>query len=122
MPKILLAAAPDRGPDNLAALFKKETGEEPLRASSGAQALDLARDHSPDLVVLAESLGDMSYLEAVKELLKINAFLNTAVVTAMDEEEFHEQSEGLGILSGIRPDAGQKEIRGLLKRLWEVSG
>lgn len=122
MPKILLASTPGKGSDGLAALFRDQTGREPLRAANGAKALDLARSDSPDLVVLAESLDDMSYSDAVKKLLEINAFINTAVVTAMDEEEFHEQSEGLGILSSIRPDPSPEEVQGLLAKLKMITG
>ncbi len=122
MPKIMLALAPPHKPDRLAALLKDETGAEPTLASTGREALALARENSYDLVILEENLPDMSYLEAVKDLLGINAFINTAVLTDLPEEEFHEQSEGLGILSGISTNAGQEEVRNLLDRLKEVSG
>ncbi len=122
MPKILMAVSPSLDSDNLAILFKNETGREPLRAGDGKEALAMAKEHSPDLVVVQERLPDMSYLEAVKELLMVNAFINTAVVTDIPADQFHEESEGLGILTGISSKAGPEAIKSLLEHLRSVSG
>ncbi len=121
MPKILLAASP-AAVDDLAALLEDEAGEKIFRTATGREALALAKEKAFDLVVLGENLPDMSYVEAVQELLKINAFINTAVVTSLPEEEFHEQSEGLGILAPLEPGAGQPQIRELMEKLRLVSG
>ena len=52
----------------------------------------------------------------------VNAMVNTAVVTAMDEEEFHEASEGLGVLSSLPQEPGADAAKGLLDRLASVAG
>ena len=121
MPKILLAAA-SGALDNLAALLEEEAGEKVHRANTAKEALAMARKQALDLVVLEENLPDMSYLEAVQELLKINAFINTAVVTGLSEEDFHEQSEGLGILAGLGPGVDRDQVKQLMDQLRLVSG
>ena len=121
MPKILLAAA-SGALDKLAVLLEEETGEKVLRANTAKEAMAMAGKQALDLVVLEEKLPDMSYLEAVQELLKINAFINTAVVTGLSGEEFHEQSEGLGILAGLGPGVDRDQVKQLMDQLRLVSG
>lgn len=47
----------------------------------------------------------------------INAMVNTAVVSPLSDEEFHEASEGLGILVRLPLEPGADEACELLRRL-----
>ena len=48
--------------------------------------------------------------------------VNTAVVSPLSDEEFHEASEGLGILGRLSTDPGMSEASELLHKLRAVLG
>ena len=70
-------------------------------AQNGAVALGEIRLTPPAFVIVDEGLQDFKPLQLIPEIMKINAMINTAVVSALSPEEFHEASEGLGILAPI---------------------
>ncbi|MCK9239263.1 hypothetical protein, partial [Desulfocurvus sp.] len=70
-------------------------GARVIHAPDAARALELAAAHAPELVVIDENLPGMPSLELAGALLRVNAMINTAVVSALGEEDFHEASEGL---------------------------
>ena len=58
----------------------------------------------------------------VESLLEIDAGLNIAVITGMDPQVFHEESEGLGILCALPPVPGDADVVSLLEKLRAVGG
>jgi DNA-binding NarL/FixJ family response regulator len=90
---------------------------------SGAEALEAARTTAPHLVIIIDpDLPDIAPLDLVKKLLMINAMVNTAVVSPLSDEEFHEASEGLGILGRLPGDPGRSEAVEMLRKLRTVLG
>ena len=75
----------------------------------------------PVLAIVDQEVGGSSGLNIVQHLLAVNAFIYTAVLTDMDEAHFHERSEGLGILSGLPLDPGQKDALDLLEKLRQMA-
>ncbi|MEW6265259.1 MAG: response regulator [Thermodesulfobacteriota bacterium] len=87
------------------------------RAADGAAALDYAGRNAPHLVVADDELEDMSGLELVRRLIERNVFINTALVSSWSEPEFHEKTEGLGLLARVPPQPSPAEARALLDQL-----
>ncbi|GLI35064.1 response regulator [Desulforhabdus amnigena] len=92
------------------------------RVSSGSEALSLARTLSPHLVVIDTDLPDIKPLTLVQELLAVNAMVNTALISPLSEEEFHEASEGLGVLARLPVNPGRSDAAELLNKLRSVLG
>ena len=92
------------------------------RAASGADALAALKDKPADLVVAAEQLGDMSGLEFAGKLVALNPMVNCALVSALDDSDFHEASEGLGILVQLPPDPDESGAAELLQKLDKIKG
>ena len=61
-------------------------------------------------------------MELVQKLLLVNAMVNTAVVSSLSDEEFHEASEGLGILGRLPNDPGMSDAVEMLHKLKTVLG
>ena len=94
-----------------------EAGAETHTVLTGADALELAKTQPPDLMVV-DGLPDIDPLPLVSKLMAANAMVNTAVLMDMDPDEFHEESEGLGILMQLplAPTADKaKELAELLR-------
>ncbi len=90
--------------------------------ASGAAALDAARLAAPDLVIIDAELPDYAPFHLIQKLLLVNAMVNTAVVSPLAEAEFHEVSEGLGILSRLPVEPGSGEAADLLQKLRQILG
>lgn len=91
------------------------------RVDGCKQALAKIKTKKFDLFVVDENLSDTKGLECIEKTLFENAFLNTAAISRLSAEKFHEQSEGLGVLMQIpvNPDLedGEKLIMYLKKIL-----
>jgi two-component system cell cycle response regulator DivK len=72
------------------------TGYETVRTRSGLEALDLAREHKPDLILMDIQLPEVSGLEVTKwlkqddELLSIPVIAVTAFAMKGDEERIRQ--------------------------------
>ncbi|MCB2192543.1 MAG: response regulator [Deltaproteobacteria bacterium] len=122
MYKVLLSAAQ---PEELAKLADglEQDGRSKLYWAQGDEdTVSLTQELAPQLVVIDGQGREKEAFALVSKLLMVNAMVNTAVTTAMDEEEFHEAGEGLGILMSLPADPGEGAAKGLMDKLVSVAG
>jgi DNA-binding NtrC family response regulator len=91
-------------------------------AASGDQALKTIGKQTVDLVVTDERLGDMTGLELVGRLVAVNPMINSAAVSSLSKEAYHEASEGLGILMQLPPKPGRADGQRLMAHLNQILG
>ncbi len=65
---------------------------------------------------------DTESLDLVREIISVNAMVNTAVVSPLSEADFHDKSEGLGVLCRLPPEPGSNDSEALLQKLRGVLG
>jgi DNA-binding response OmpR family regulator len=118
---ILASAHPEAMPDFIRAL-STQTGVQLQQVSSGAEALAAVRAAAPQLVIIDQILPDTAPLALVQQLLLINAMVNTAVISSLSEADFHEKSEGLGIMASLPPAPHAGEAAALLQKLRQLLG
>ncbi len=71
-------------------------------------------------MVTDENLGDMTGLELIESVIASQPMLNCAAVSSLSPGDFHEASEGLGILMQLPVEAGKKEADQLLEHLKKI--
>ena len=118
---IVLATARPQAMQAFAAALSSNPEVNLQSVISGAEALEAART-SPHLVIIDADLPDTTPLDLAQKLLLVNAMVNTAVVSPLSDEEFHEASEGLGILGRLPNDPGMSDADELLHKLRKVLG
>jgi DNA-binding response OmpR family regulator len=91
------------------------------RAATGGEALQAAADAPPALCVVDAGLPDVDPFVLVARLMEKNALVNTAVVSDLSDEDFHEAGEGLGILLRLPAAPGPDEAQALLTVLRAVT-
>lgn len=91
-------------------------------AESGEKALDMISGTSVDLMVADEELGDMTGLELANRLIRVSPMTNCALVSVLSPQEFHEVSEGLGIMMQLPIKSDSDYAEKLLNHLKEVRG
>ncbi|MGA9177960.1 MAG: response regulator [Desulfobacterales bacterium] len=117
MIKILLVASEKEPFSEFDRVLKQKDNIELSWAATGQKALEALSDNPVDLVIVNENIGDMTGIEFMKKLLPINPMINCAAVSPLSPDEFHEASEGLGVLVQLPVDPGELEAEDLLKRL-----
>ncbi|MDJ0804184.1 MAG: hypothetical protein QNI97_15010 [Desulfobacterales bacterium] len=122
MPRLLIVAAEAGAFEELFRALDDVPGVETLWAREGPQALERAAAESPDLVVVDESLGGQSGLDWIRRLMHVNAFIQTAAVSRLPQDAFHQAAEGLGIMAQLPPRPGKFEAEMLLRTLKPLSG
>jgi DNA-binding response OmpR family regulator len=118
---IVLASARPEALTAFAAALASDPEVQLQQVATGVEALEAGRTLSPHLMVI-DDLPDSEPLSLVRKLLTVNAMVNTAVVSPLSDAEFHEASEGLGILGRLPLEPGTNEAAGLLQKLRQVLG
>ncbi len=122
MVRLLLVGRDKNNFEDLKSALKGYEDIELGLSESGEQALAIIPGKAVDLVIADEDLGDMTGLELVKRILKINFMINFAVVSGLPHDEFHEASEGLGIMLQLPKRPGEKDAEELIKTLKLIKG
>ncbi len=115
MIKLLLVTSNRESLINLAPTLENDAEVELSWAESGAKALAITADTAVDLVVTDENLGDMTGLKLAEMLLAVDPMINCANLSLLSSEEFHEASEGLGLLVQLPLNPGQEQAQELLR-------
>ena len=85
------------------------------QAASLEDAAPIIRDTPPVLAILDLGIEGKALRQAVIDIMMINASVHTAVVSDMDPDEFHEATEGLGILMPLPTSPKADDAERLLK-------
>jgi DNA-binding response OmpR family regulator len=115
---VILANSRNRLMDLACAL--QQTGCDLQWADSLAAARTLVSKTPPDLVVIDEQVDNQNCIQVAHQLVMTNPLVNLAAISALTEEEFHEASEGLGIMARLPPAGGTKEASALIERLEQM--
>lgn len=102
--------------------LKQEQDVELLPVATGAAGLEKLKGKRLDLVIVDEQLDDMSGIDFVKQFVNVNPLANTAIVGSLPGDEFHEVTEGLGVLMQLPPHPGKAEAEKLLDVLAKING
>jgi CheY-like chemotaxis protein len=102
--------------------LRRERHVELIPVVTGAAGLGQLRGKPIDLVIVDEQLEDMSGIEFVRRLITVNPLANTAIVGALTEENFHEVTEGMGVLMQLPRQPTEQDAETLLALLAKISG
>ena len=109
MIKILMVTSEREPFSEFAKMLKQKDDIELSWAVSGQESLEAISNNPVDLVIVNENIGDMTGIEFMKKLLPINPMINFAAVSPLAPEEFHEASEGLGVLMQLPVSPGKPD-------------
>ena len=88
---------------------------------SAAATLKAVEACGIDLVVVGQSLVDASPVECITRLIRQNALINCALISATEQNAFHEATEGLGILMQLPPNPSANDAAVLLDKIESLS-
>ncbi len=120
MVTILLVSSNADSLTQLSSIFSKKKDIKAVKADSGDTALQIIKDKSYDLVIADTDLPDMSGIEFARKLVTINPFVNCAMISGLMPDDFHEVTEGLGIIMQLPRIPGKDDVEKLLEHLNKI--
>lgn len=87
------------------------------RVESGHGALSMISDKTYALVITDETLPDMTGLEFAWKMVTVNPMINCTAISSLSAEDFHEASEGLGLLMQLPVRPEKQHAEALLQHL-----
>ena len=97
--------------------YMKGKGVEIVHAKSGRFGLERFGFQPVDGVLVADKLTDMTGLEFVELFVKKYPMINSIMLSSMDPEEFHESTEGLGVLMQLSEPPTFAEVDEMIEKL-----
>ena len=116
MKKILIITRNAGNFSRLAEGLSDKNANEIIWADS-VTAAQAAAAGSIDLIIIDEKLELQPGLDIAKDMIRINAMANLVLVSGLAPEEFHEVSEGLGIMAQLPLNPDEKNAERLLSIL-----
>lgn len=90
--------------------FFKKRGIEVFTASGGKQALEIINVEHPHLVLLDVRMEQMSGVEVLKELRKIDQTTKVIMVSGVEDEETIDEAKSLGVVGYIHKPLVLEEL------------
>ena len=87
---------------------------------SGSELLTMVDSEKVDVVVMAEELGDGAAMSFAPGFVKKQPLINCAMMSNLDPEDFHEETEGLGIFMQLPVCPGAEEAVNMLEYLKSI--
>lgn len=100
--------------------FVKSGTANVLEAQTSDVALKIVNEISVDLVIVAEQLTIMSGIQFVNILVQSNPLIITALVSSLSPEDFHAETEGLGVLMQLPLEPQESDVERMLKKMERI--
>ncbi len=120
MNHFLLVGRADGNLKGYTELLNSESGITTTHAELGQDALELISDRIIDLIIVDERLSDYTGLEFIEMVVKSNPMILCALISSLSAKEFHDLSEGLGILSQLPTHPTSKDINDIIQKVSNI--
>ncbi len=104
----------------LSQLLAKQEEVITITTNSGHVALDKVGKGSLTLVIIDEKVEAKTGSKFAEEIIMANPMLNLALVSDLPADEFHEATEGLGVLAQLPTNPSANDVNNLINRLQEI--
>ena len=117
-PRILLVDDEQHFRELLAVLLRADLGAQIVgQAADGATAVELAREHRPDFVVMDLRMPTMDGFEATRRIVAALPAVRVVVVSSSSEPDDVERATAAGACAYLSKDRAVTELAGELERL-----
>lgn len=120
MMKFLIVSERPENLNNLDKGLLKHSNAQVLIANSSEAALAVIADKSVDLVIVDDEISGLPGKRFVEKMITMNPMINTALVSSLSEHDFHEDTEGLGVLMQIPTNPEESVATTVIERLGKV--
>ena len=94
----------------------QKAGYTTFQAANGPQALEIAKEHELDLVLLDMKIPGMDGIEILKRLKEYDKSISVIIMTAYGELDMIQQAKDLGALAHFSKPFDIDDIRSIVKK------
>lgn len=98
----------------------KDNDHQVVEATSTSTAQNILTELTVDLLIVDEEIKEVKGMEFLKETVMKNPFINSAIVSLLSPEDFHEKSEGLGIIMQLSTTPSHEESCQLVEKVKKI--
>ena len=120
MINVLIVSTNKEAFSDFTAAFQTHGDVQTTWAESGARALATIGEKTFGLVIADETLEDMTGLEFARKVVAANPFVNCALTSGLSDHDFHEATEGLGILMQLPLSPGAEHAEQLREHFKKI--
>lgn len=92
-------------------------GYETFQAANGMQALEIVKQHSPDLVLLDMKIPGMDGIEILKRMKQLKKEIRVIIMTAYGELDMIQKAKDLGALTHFSKPFDIEDIKRAVKEV-----
>ena len=118
---ILLVTARSSQLKEFTQVFGKDRNMAVVQVENVRDAITTVKEIRPVLAIVDDQIGGAVGLDIIRRLLQENAFIQTAAISDLSDDEFHVRSEGLGVLSKLPLVPTAVDADKLIEQLEQVS-
>ncbi|MBW1649821.1 MAG: response regulator [Deltaproteobacteria bacterium] len=112
----------DKGALSELAMMLEKKDTDITWVKTGSLALSMIVKEKFDLLIIDESLKDMTGIDLVKKVVAINPTINCVIASKLSPKNFHRATEGLGVLMQLPLMPSKEDAEKLLSHLNKVLG
>ncbi|MBU2513545.1 response regulator [bacterium] len=120
MIEVLLIGANDSLLSTLSGLLSEKEGVVVMKTDSGKVALEKVKKDSLKLVIIDEKVEAETGFKFAETIIAANPMMNLVIVSDLAPEEFHEASEGLGVLTQLPTKPSAEDVDNLITQLRKI--
>ena len=117
---ILLAAKEETELSSIKSTLSTDSRFDCVFAETAEAALRTIKDRKINVAVVAEELRDTTGLLLINSIVAENPFINCALASPLAADEFHEETEGLGIFMQLPVTPGSADAVRMLELLEKI--
>ncbi len=84
------------------------------------QVTKYIQDTKVDVAIVADQLNEQPGFDCIQNIVQLNPFINCALASPLDHDDFHELTEGYGVLMQLSPMATRKEGAELVEKITKI--
>lgn len=92
-----------------------------VTVDTATAAMATVKEVLPVLAVVDDQVYGVAGLDIIRRLINVNAFMQTVAISELSDQDFHNCSEGLGILLKLPLLPGKNDARNLIAQLESVT-
>lgn len=100
--------------------------EYPFVRTQQITAVDKLSQHAQqgqfDIALVADTVGNLTGLEVIKQIIALNPFVNCALVSPLYPDEFHHATEGFGVFMQIPVKPTRTTTPLILEKIFKIIG
>lgn len=118
--KVLLASALESSLVHVDSLLQADRHFTIFHAQTMAHALQLVQAEKIDIAIVSEKLADASGLDLIKKIVSTNPFINCALESQLNHDDFHVITEGYGIFIQLPVTPSREDAENMLNHLNKI--